>query len=123
MHIPPIDASNSSQNGGSLISPVVGDTKDIGIPTTKKIRITKRYLSTDFLTYKTIYLFDLTCNNGKHMAKVLEIIGLCLIGIMSLAFVGAIPQIEPGLSPLFWACAGGTLVIIFYRKKRKQDHN
>ncbi|QUC64904.1 hypothetical protein NsoK4_01065 [Nitrosopumilus sp. K4] len=58
------------------------------------------------------------------MAKMLELIGLVLIGIMSLAFVGVIPQVEPGLSPVFWACAGGALMIIFYRKiKRKQEEN
>lgn len=58
------------------------------------------------------------------MAKMLELIGLVLIGIMSLAFVGVIPQVESGLSPVFWACAGGALMIIFYRKmKRKQDEN
>ena len=58
------------------------------------------------------------------MAKMLELIGLVLIGIMALAFVGVIPQVDAGLSPVFWACAGGTLVIIFYRKKinKKNDN-
>lgn len=56
------------------------------------------------------------------MAKTLELIGLVLIGIMALAFVGVIPQVDAGLSPVFWACAGGALVIIFYRK-RKQEEN
>ena len=57
------------------------------------------------------------------MAKMLEILGLILVVIMSLSFVGAFqPTVEPGLSPLFWGCAGGTLVIIMYRKmKRKQE--
>ncbi len=56
------------------------------------------------------------------MAKILEVIGLVLVGIMSLAFVGVIPQVESGLSPVFWGCAGGALMIIFYRKmKRKQQ--
>ena len=55
------------------------------------------------------------------MAKTLEVVGLGLIAVMFLAFVGVIPQVEPGLSPIFWGCAGGTLMIIFYRKwKRKQ---
>ena len=55
------------------------------------------------------------------MTKTLDVIGLVLIAIMSLAFVGVIPQVEPGLSPVFWGCAGGALMIIFYRKwKRKQ---
>ena len=56
------------------------------------------------------------------MTKILEGIGLVLVGIMSLAFVGVIPQVESGLSPVFWGCAGGALMIIFYRKmKRKQQ--
>lgn len=57
------------------------------------------------------------------MAKMLEIIGLILVAIMSLGFMGLLqPTIEPGLSPLFWGCAGIALMIIIYRKmKRKQD--
>ncbi|MFQ5782150.1 MAG: hypothetical protein ACE5GR_03725 [Nitrosopumilus sp.] len=57
------------------------------------------------------------------MAKMLEIVGLVLVAIMSLSFVGAFqPTVEPGLSWLFWACAGGTLMVIMYRKmKRKQE--
>jgi hypothetical protein len=57
------------------------------------------------------------------MAKMLEIIGLVLVAIMSLGFMGLLqPTIEPGLSPLFWGCAGIVLMIIIYRKmKRKQD--
>ena len=57
------------------------------------------------------------------MVKILDIIGLVLIAIMGLAFVGALqPTIEPGLSPLFWGCAGAALMIIMYRKmKRKQE--
>ncbi|MCV0373361.1 MAG: hypothetical protein K5793_07410 [Nitrosarchaeum sp.] len=56
------------------------------------------------------------------MIKALETIGLVLVGIMALAFVGVIPQVEPGLSPVFWGCAGAALMIIFYRKrKRKQQ--
>jgi len=56
------------------------------------------------------------------MVKIPELIGLGLVAIMILAFVGAIPQIEMGLSPLFWGCAVGALMIIFYRKwKGKQE--
>ena len=56
------------------------------------------------------------------MSKILEIIGLILVVVMGLSFVGVIPQQEAGLSPLFWGCAGGVLMIIFYRKwKRKQQ--
>ena len=57
------------------------------------------------------------------MAKMLEVLGLVLVAIMALGFVGAFqPTIEPGLSPLFWGCAGIALMIIIYRKiKRKQQ--
>ena len=56
------------------------------------------------------------------MAKLLEIIGLVIVAIMSLGFMGLLrPTIEPGLSPLFWGCAGATLMIIIFRKwKNKQ---
>ena len=57
------------------------------------------------------------------MAKLLEIIGLVLVAIMSLGFVGALQPygIEPGLSALFWICAVGTLLIIVYRKKKRKQ--
>ncbi len=57
------------------------------------------------------------------MGKMLEVVGLVLVAIMTLGFVGAFqPTIEPGLSPLFWGCAGATLMILIYRKmKRKQE--
>lgn len=57
------------------------------------------------------------------MTKMLEIVGLVLVVIMSLSFVGVFqPSVEPGLSPLFWGCAGVTLMIIVYRKmKRKRE--
>jgi len=55
------------------------------------------------------------------MAKMLEIIGLVLVSIMTLGFVGVfVPHIESGLSPLFWGCAGGTLIIIMYRKRERK---
>ena len=59
------------------------------------------------------------------MAKILDIFGLILIAIMALGFVGTFqPTIEPGLSPLFWACAGVALMIIMYRKiKRKKEES
>jgi len=62
-------------------------------------------------------------DDRKIMKKMLEIIGFVLLGIMTLSFVCALqPTIEPGLSPLFWGCAGATLMILIYRKKkRKQD--
>jgi|TARA_B110000263_G_scaffold214822_1_gene199500 hypothetical protein len=56
------------------------------------------------------------------MAKILEIIGLVLVAIMTLGFVGVFqPNIESGLSPLFWGCAGGTLIIILYRKRKRKQ--
>ena len=57
------------------------------------------------------------------MAKMLEVLGFVLVAIMALGFMGLLqPTIEPGLSPLFWGCAGSTLLIIIYRKmKRKQE--
>lgn len=59
------------------------------------------------------------------MAKSLELVGLVLIVIMGLSFVGVFrPSIDAGLSPLFWACAGGAFAIIIYRqKKRKEKEN
>ena len=57
------------------------------------------------------------------MVKLLEIIGLALVAIMTLGFVGLFESygIRNGTSELFWGCAGGTLLIIIYRKmKRKQ---
>jgi hypothetical protein len=58
------------------------------------------------------------------MVKMLEMLGLVLLAIMTLGFVGAFESygINKGTSALFWGCAGGTLMIIIYRKiKRKQE--
>ncbi|HJJ21513.1 MAG: hypothetical protein O2834_05395 [Crenarchaeota archaeon] len=56
------------------------------------------------------------------MPKLLEMIGFVLISIMILGFVGALnPYIENGLTPLFWGCAGGTLIIILYRKRKRKQ--
>ena len=62
-------------------------------------------------------------DNRKIMVKMLEMLGLVLVAIMSLGFMGILqPTIEPGLSPLFWGCAGAALMIIIYRKiKRKKE--
>jgi hypothetical protein len=57
------------------------------------------------------------------MAKILDIVGLSFLAIMTLGFVGVLEPygIKNGTSELFWGCAGGTLMIIIYRKmKRKQ---
>ena len=51
------------------------------------------------------------------MSKILEITGLVLVGVMALSFVGVFGVSNAGLSPLFWGCAGATLLIIIYRKK------
>ena len=58
------------------------------------------------------------------MAKGLEIVGLILVAIMALSFVGTFQSygISNGTSEVFWGCAGGALMIIIYRKmKRKQE--
>jgi len=63
-------------------------------------------------------------DNRKIMAKMLEMLGLVLVAIMTLGFVGAFESygINKGTSALFWGCAGGALMIIIYRKmKRKQE--
>ena len=71
------------------------------------------------------YIFlILQVDNRKIMAKMLEIVGLVLVAIMTLGFVGVFEPywIKNGMSELFWGCAGGTLLIIIYRKmKRKQE--
>ncbi len=44
------------------------------------------------------------------MTKMLEMLGLVLVAIMTLGFVGAFePTIRNGTSELFWGCAGGLL--------------
>ena len=57
------------------------------------------------------------------MTKILDIAGLGFLAVMTLSFVGILESygIKNGTSELFWGCAGGTLMIIIYRKmKRKQ---
>ena len=50
-------------------------------------------------------------------------IGLVLLSIMILGFVGALDTlgVDNGLTPLFWGCAGGTLIIIIYRKRKRKQ--
>ena len=62
-------------------------------------------------------------DNRKIMVKMLEILGLVLVAIMTLGFVGVFePNIRSGTSYLFWGCAGAALMIIVYRKmKRKKE--
>lgn len=59
----------------------------------------------------------------KTMSKILEIIGFVLVGIMILSFVGILGPTNTGLSPLFWGCAGATLLIIIFRKRKVKDHD
>ena len=56
------------------------------------------------------------------MAKALELVGLGLVAIMTLGFVGVFEPygIKNGISELFWVCAGGALMIIIYRKMQKK---
>ncbi len=56
------------------------------------------------------------------MTKLLEMIGLGLVAIMTLGFVGVfVPYgIDSGISELFWGCAGATLMIIIYRKMKNK---
>ena len=55
------------------------------------------------------------------MSKIMEIIGLILIGGTIYSFVG---MTESELRwPVFWSCAGGAMAIIVYRnymRKRKK---
>lgn len=59
------------------------------------------------------------------MADMLNLIGLGLVGVMILGFVGALrPAVDAGTSIVFWACAAGALGIIIYNgkiKKRDKD--
>ena len=56
------------------------------------------------------------------MVKALEMLGLGLVAVMTLGFVGVFEPygIRNGTSDLFWGCAGGTLLIIIYRKMRRK---
>ena len=70
---------------------------------------------------KAIYLFDVY---HITLSKILEIIGLALIGGTIYSFIG---MIESELRwPVFWSCAVGALAIIVYRnymRKRKKNAN
>ena len=47
------------------------------------------------------------------MSKILDLIGLALIGGTIVSFIpGLIPNMEGGLNPVFWGCAIGALAII-----------
>ncbi len=57
------------------------------------------------------------------MTKILDVIGLGFLAIMTLGFVGVFEPygIRNGTSELFWGCAGGTLMIIIYRKMKRKE--
>ena len=58
------------------------------------------------------------------MSKSLEVLGIVLVVIMALSFMGVLqPTIEPGLSTVFWICAGGTLMIIIFRKRKQKQQD
>ena len=51
-------------------------------------------------------------------------IGFGLVAIMILSFVGALQSIGIPIgasNPYFWGCAGGTLIIIMYRKRKRKQ--
>lgn len=98
-----------------------GSIKEIGMVTIKKIIITRRYLSTDCWICKTIYLFDLPIQNRKIMIKILEIIGLVLIGGTAYSYLFMFGNELRW--PVFFGCAVGALAIIIYRKKIRQREN
>jgi len=59
----------------------------------------------------------------QSVLKILEIIGLALIGGTIYSFIG---MIESELRwPVFWSCAGGALAIIVYRNymRRRREKN
>ncbi len=59
----------------------------------------------------------------RNMTKILDVIGLGFLAIMTLGFVGVFEPygIRNGTSELFWGCAGGTLMIIIYRKMKRKE--
>ena len=70
---------------------------------------------------KSIYLFDVY---HVTLSKILEMIGLALIGGTIVSFIGLIPNVDAGANPVFWSCAGGALAIIVYRnymRRRKKN--
>ena len=51
-------------------------------------------------------------------------IGLGFVAIMILGFVGSLQSIGIPMgasNPYFWGCAGGTLIIIMYRKRKRKQ--
>ena len=113
--MPPIDTQNNGNKGGSRSSPVLDSKNAIGIPIIKTPITTNRYLSMSIRHHKAIYLFDVYIN---QLSKILDIIGLILIGGTVYSFIG---MIESEFRwPVFWSCAAGALVIILLRKRKQK---
>ena len=71
-------------------------------------------------------IFDYREKDRKTMIKMLEMIGLGFVAIMILGFVGSLQSIGIPMgasNPYFWGCAGGTLIIIMYRKRKRKQAN
>jgi len=95
------------------------DSKNaIGIPIIKTPITTNRYLSTSIRHHKAIYLFDVYIN---QLSKILDIIGLILIGGTVYSFIGMMGSELRW--PVFWGCAAGALVIILLRKRKQKGLN
>ena len=98
-----------------------GCTNAIGIPTNRKHKTTIKALSMRVCCCKAIYLFDVY---HVTLSKILEMIGLALIGGTIYSFIG---MTESELRwPVFWSCAGGALAIIVYRnymRRRRREKN
>ena len=55
------------------------------------------------------------------MSKILELIGLALIGGTVYSFIGIIPNDPSTGWPVFWSCAAGALAIILIRKRQRKQ--
>jgi len=55
------------------------------------------------------------------LSKILELIGFGFVGGTIYAFLGLISQKDPMGWPVFWGCAAGALAIIIYRKKKRKQ--
>ena len=56
------------------------------------------------------------------MSKILDLVGLGLIGGTIVSFIpGLIPNLEGGLNPVFWGCALGALAISFIERNKERN--
>ena len=52
------------------------------------------------------------------MLRALEAAGFALVGVTAVSFMGLlVPAVEPGMSPVFLACAAGALAVIIARNR------